>query len=190
MMDSFLHYINSIAPLSGEAQAALLAKTTRRTFPKNQLLVANLAVCDKLYFVEKGLLRVYYQQADRDVTDFFAAENSVVGPILRFRPIRTLTHCVDLLEETTVVYVNLLDLEMLYQQHHDLERLGRLIALQAIFQLQYRIDSLQFLSAQERYDDFLRTYPAIVQRVSLQHIASYLGMNQVTLSRVRSKKAE
>ena len=78
---------------------------------------------------------------------------------------------------------------MLYQEFHELERLGRIIALQTIQQLQLRIDSIQFFTAKERYDDFLKNYPNVLQRVPLGHLASYLDMNQVTLSRVRKQKS-
>jgi hypothetical protein len=51
--------------------------------------------------------------------------------------------------------------------------------------LQHKIDGIQFLSAKERYEDFVKTYPSVLQCAQLGHIASYLGMNQVTLSRAR-----
>jgi hypothetical protein len=51
--------------------------------------------------------------------------------------------------------------------------------------LQQKIDSIQFLTAKQRYRDFVKAYPTLLQKVSLRYIASYLGMNQVTLSRIR-----
>jgi hypothetical protein len=78
-----------------------------------------------------------------------------------------------------------MDLEQLYQKHQDIERLGRQIAIQTILHLQYKIDSLQLLSAKERYEEFIKRYPNLINRVSLGYISSYLGMNQVTLSRIR-----
>ena len=59
------------------------------------------------------------------------------------------------------------------------------IAIQSMLYLQYKIDSLQLLSAKERYLEFIKRHPNLINRVSLGFISSYLGMNQVTLSRIR-----
>lgn len=187
-MQNFYNFINSICPLSEAAQIALSHKMVQKTYPKNHILVPDLSKCDRLYFIEKGLVRIYYHNQEREITDFFAAENGVFGPIFRSKPIKDFIHSVELLEPSTILSINIFELENLYQAHHDLERLGRLIALHTIFMLQQRIDSLQFASAKERYDDFLENFPTILQRAPLGHIASYLGMNQVTLSRARKQK--
>ncbi len=188
-MQNFTNFINSIYPLSEQAQEALVQKMYRKEYPKNHILVADLSKCDRLYFVEKGLVRIFYHNKEREITDFFGVENSVFGPIIRNQPIRDFIHTVEVLEDSVILSINIFELETLYQQHHELERLGRMIALQTIQQLQKRIDNIQFFTAKERYDDFLKTYPSVLQRVSLGHLASYLGMNQVTLSRARKQKS-
>jgi CRP/FNR family transcriptional regulator, anaerobic regulatory protein len=86
-----------------------------------------------------------------------------------------------------VIHISFSDLDILYNQHHDIERLGRCIAIHTILMLQQKIDSMQFLTAKERYTDFVKTHPSILQRAQLGHIATYLGMNQVTLSRARQQ---
>lgn len=187
-MQNFIAYINHITPLSEVSQKALLSKMTIKAYPKNHVLVEDLSKCFHLYFVEKGLLRIFYHSNEREITDFFAIENGVIGPIIRDKPIKNFVHSVELLENSTIVSVNLFDLEQLYSEHHDLERLGRLVALQTVFLLQQRIDSIQFFSAKERYDEFVKNFPSILKRASLGHIASYLGMNQVTLSKIRKIK--
>lgn len=188
-MENFIKFINLVYPLSEQSQDALLQKMSRREYPKNHTLVSDLSKCDRLYFIEKGLVRIYYHNKEREITDFFGAENGVFGPILRHQPIKDFIHTVEVLEDSVILSINIFELEMLYQEYHELERLGRIIALQTIQQLQLRIDSIQFFTAKERYDDFLKNYPNVLQRVSLGHLASYLGMNQVTLSRVRKQKS-
>lgn len=187
-MQNFLAYINSLTPLSEKATNELVEKMVPKHYVKHSVLVPDLSRCDKFFFVEKGLLRLYYYNKDREITDYFAPENSVFGPVLRNTPIKNFAHAVETLEDSVVLQIPILELELLFLEHPDLERFGRLIALQAIFQLQSRIDSIQFFSAKERYDDFVKSYPDLLQRVPLGHIASYLGMNQVTLSRVRNQR--
>ena len=80
-------------------------------------------------------------------------------------------------------------MEPLFEKHPNFERLVRLFFQQAYVDLAERIDALQFHSAQERYQFLLEKNPSILQRVPLGYVASYLGMRQEALSRVRSKKS-
>ena len=77
---------------------------------------------------------------------------------------------------------------MLADKHHDFERLGRLVVTKTMLQLQHRIVAVQFETAQQKYENLLKARPDITQRVSLSHIASYLGITLETLSRIRNPK--
>ena len=81
------------------------------------------------------------------------------------------------------------DMQALCDRHHDIERLGRLSTTKTMLQLQRRVVSLQFETAHQRFDNLLKVYPQITQRVPLHHIASFLGITPETLSRVRAGKA-
>ncbi|HMG07916.1 MAG TPA: Crp/Fnr family transcriptional regulator [Mucilaginibacter sp.] len=184
-MKLFLNYLNNITPLSDSAQVAITQKLKKAQYNKHHILIAELSKCESLFFIEKGLARAYYFKVGKEITDWFALENSIIGPVIRHFPTKTGMHSVELLEDTTVISINFYDLQELYNEYHEIERLGRLIAIQTILSLQQKIDSMQFLTARQRYRDFVKTYSTLLQRASLGHIASYLGMNQVTLSRVR-----
>jgi CRP/FNR family transcriptional regulator, anaerobic regulatory protein len=186
-MTQFLNFLNQISPLSDEAQKAIEKVLVKKEYPKNSILIAELSKCDKLYFIESGLARAFYFKDGKDITDWFGLENAVIGPVVRHFPTKSTPHSVELLEASRVISIHFSDLENLYNQYHEIERLGRLIAIHTILMLQQKIDHIQFLTAKERYDDFIKTYPSILQRVQLGHIATYLGMNQVTLSRARKQ---
>lgn len=187
-MQAFLTYLQSIQKLSAKAIEDIEKVATQNTFPKKHLLVSNLAQCHYLYFIESGVARAFFNHIDKEITDWFGVENMIIGPTIRNFPIKETLHKVELLEEANIVSISFNSLEQLYNKHHEIEKLGRKIALQTILHLQYKIDSLQLLTAKERYEDFLIRYPSLINRVSLQYIASYLGMNQVTLSRIRKEK--
>lgn len=184
-MNIFFNILNHLTPLSDGARFALIQKIKKVDYKKHDILIKELSKCEHLFFIEKGLARAFYFRDGKDITDWFASEGSVIGPIVRHFPTKTGTHCVELLEDTSVICISFQDLQELYDKYHDIERLGRLIAIQAVLSLQQKIDSIQFLTAKQRYQDFVKAYPTLLQRVSLGHIASYLGMNQVTLSRIR-----
>ncbi len=74
----------------------------------------------------------------------------------------------------------------LSDQYHDIEKLFRKMLSRSLILSQYRMDSIQFETAQTRYENLLKKYPEMIQRVPLSYIASYLGITQETLSRIRS----
>lgn len=187
-MSQFIQYLNNISPLTLEAQAAIQSKTYENTYAKNHVLIPELSKCDKLYFINSGIVRAYFYHEGKETTDFFGIEGMVFGPIVRQFPSKATPHIVECLEDCTLSYIHFNDLATLYDQFHDIERLGRIIAIQSLILMQKKLDSIQLMNARQRYEDFTTAYPSIVERAKLGHIASYLGMNQVTLSRIRSSK--
>jgi CRP-like cAMP-binding protein len=77
-------------------------------------------------------------------------------------------------------------IEHLCNQHHDMQRLNSLLLTNGLISLQQNVIDQRFNTAQERYITLLKTFPQIIQRVPLKHIASYLGVSQETLSRIRA----
>ena len=62
---------------------------------------------------------------------------------------------------------------------------GRKLAEKELLKIESRIISSEMMSAKERYDELIKNSPSLIQRVPLKHIASYLGITQVSLSRIR-----
>ena len=91
------------------------------------------------------------------------------------------------MEESTVWSITLDNLLSLYDQYPELERVGREITEQYYIRLEERYVNAQFKTAIERYEELLTSRPHILQRASLGYIASFLGISQETLSRIRSK---
>lgn len=187
-MNNFINHINSISKLSKSAIQDIEECTTCVSVKKKNILIPELAKTQYLYFVSKGVARAFFYHKGKEVTDWFGTENMVIGPIIRNFSIKETIHSVETLEDCEFIRISFSDLEGLYQKHHDVERLGRIIAIQSMLHLQYKIDSMQLLSAKERYLEFIKRYPTLINRVSLGFISSYLGMNQVTLSRIRKVK--
>ncbi|MFN8261452.1 MAG: Crp/Fnr family transcriptional regulator [Chitinophagales bacterium] len=184
-MNNFFEYINSITRLSDSALQDIEKSMTLVYVPKRHILIPELSTSPYLYFISKGVARAFFYHNGKEVTDWFGTENMIIGPIIRNFPTKETIHAVETLEDGEFIRISFSDLEKLYQKHHDIERLGRMIAIQNMLHLQYKIDSLQLLTAKERYVQFTERYPDLINRVSLGFIASYLGMNQVTLSRIR-----
>ncbi|MES2766951.1 MAG: Crp/Fnr family transcriptional regulator [Bacteroidota bacterium] len=186
-MNPFLQYINNFTTLSAESQNALSAIVAQLELPKGETLIRQDVICEHAYFIEKGLARTYYYKDGRAVTDWLGAEGDVVVSIVSFLMRQPDRRNVELLENSIVWKIPFYELEILYAKHHDIERLGRLLMSHGLVMLQQRFDDLHFATASERYQKLLKTKPSLLQRVPLGMIASYLGITQETLSRIRAQ---
>lgn len=90
------------------------------------------------------------------------------------------------LEASEVYGIHYNDLMRLADQYHDIEKLLRKMVTLSLILSQQRMDSIQFETAQQRYEKMLQTSPNIIQRVPLSCIASFLGVTPETVSRIRS----
>jgi CRP-like cAMP-binding protein len=187
-MEKFFNAINQFIQLSDEAREALSSILVPLELPKGRTLIQANTICEHTYFIEEGLARTYYIKNGKDVTDWLAAENSFVVSIVSFLTQQPDRRSVELLEPSLLWSLPYKELERLYTQSHEIERLGRLLVSYGLVLVQKRFDDLHFSTAHERYRKLLQENPTFIQRVPLQMIASYLGITQETLSRIRAKK--
>lgn len=186
-MQSVLNFIRGVTHLSAESLDALAAAMETISLPKGHSLLRPGGICHYLYFIEEGLTRTYYIKDGKDVTDWISAEGSFAVSVISFLTHQPDRRGIELLEDSTFQALSYTNLERLYHQYHDIERLGRLLVSQGIIQLQQRFDDLHFATAQQRYAQLITANPSLLNRVPLGMIASYLGITQETLSRIRAQ---
>lgn len=187
-MEEFTSYLNNISQLSRVSTLEFVSKCKRINYPKGHLLVRAGQVAQYLYFVKTGIGKVYYLKDGKELIDWISDEGNLLTSVTSFLTNQPSKHFVQLLEDSELIGISYSDLEKLFAKYHDMERLGRQLTIMALVQLQERVNSMQFESAKDRYDSFLIRFPNCINRISLGDLASYLGMTQVTLSRVRGLK--
>lgn len=179
---------NSHSKLSSKCQLDLLKTTKILSLKKGTLLVRDGQFSNKTYYIISGAARAYYLKNGKDISDWFAFENEFISPIISYFTNKPSPHYIELLEDSVLLELTKEDVEMISNKHHDFERLIRIVVTKTMLSLQERISSILFQKAEQRYEQLLKTYPTITQRVSLTHIASYLGITLETLSRIRRPK--
>ncbi|MBO9728656.1 MAG: Crp/Fnr family transcriptional regulator [Chitinophaga sp.] len=185
-LDDFFDMIKTFITLSPESKLAMAGILEKRELPKGHHLVHAGAVCRHVYFIEKGLTRTYYVKDGKDVTDWISTEKTVATSIVSFITGMPDIRSIELLEPTVLWAIGHDDLQKLYNESHEIERFGRLLVSYGLVQMQQRFDDLHFATARERYRKLITQHPDIVQRVPLGMVASYLGITQETLSRIRA----
>lgn len=159
----------------------------KHSYSKHFLLHKEGAVCNHLYLINEGLARTFYYKDGQDITAHFAFEKSTITAIDSFIQRKRSRYNIELLEDTEVTSVSHQDLHGLLKNKPQHEKIVRLYLEQIYIDLAERVEDLLFHSAKERYFKLIEKNPKILQRVSLKHIASYVGITQETLSRIRAK---
>lgn len=186
-MQQLLTHLSAYHRLSNEAELALLDCFTEISLNKNEFLLNQENVCRHLYFLEKGALRGFYNLDGKEITHWFGFENDFVTSFHSFITGTAAVENIQLLEGCTLWAIAKETLTGLFNQHHDIERLVRIAYEKYYIRLEERFVNAQFKTATERYEELVQQSPHIIERVPLGFIASYLGISQETLSRIRSR---
>jgi len=186
-MESFFTTAAQYSKFSEQSKQELASCLKELTLPKGHILVKPDTVCNFLYFIESGLTRTYYWKDDREITDWISDEHSFACSIISFITRQPDRRGIELLESSVLYSLHYNDLDRLCTKHHDIETFTRKLVSFGLIQLQQKLDDLHFATAVERYRTLLHTNPSLIQRVPLGMIASYLGITQETLSRIRSQ---
>ena len=187
-VNSLQKAITSISPLSEESMNVFSAAWKHWSTTKDFFLLKENTVSDYIYFIEKGVARIYYYKNGKEITEWIAMDQQFFLSITSFFQ-RTPSHLIIQTIEPSEVYgIHHDDFMSLADKYHDVERLLRKMVTTSLILSQIRMDSIQFESAQQRYEKLLKTTPQIVQRVPLTYIASFLGITLETLSRIRSAR--
>lgn len=186
-MESLLDHISRYCALSNAGSKDLEKSLQKEVKAKGDFLIEEGRVCRHLYFLESGCVRGYYNLDGKEVTHWFAFENHFVTSFFSFITGKPAAENIQALEDIVLWGISYDLLQSLYKQHPDIERLGRVMIEQYYVMLEDRFLSNHFKEARERYENLLTHSPHILKRVPLSYVASYLGMTQETLSRVRSK---
>lgn len=163
-------------------------RLTPMVFRKGKLVLDANRVCRASYFIQKGILRAYFLKEGKEISEFFCGANEWINSPKSFMQRTTDIYYIDAIENTSVLALNVNDLVFLFDHFPEMERYARLSMGSVFGHLMERITSMRFTSAKEKYLHFQEAYADIYSRIPLGMVASYLGITQETLSRIRSKK--
>ncbi len=181
-----LALLSKFGTLSPEGQTKWLGVMRWQLFQKGQLIQEAGSTCKTIYVVESGAARIFYFKEQSEVTEYFAFAGELIIRAESLLTGKPTNKAIEALEDCRLLAIDAAAWFALFDEHADLERLYRHMLEKAFVHAISRIESLQFKSATERYLDLLEETD-IVQRIPLRHVASYLGITQVSLSRIRAE---
>jgi CRP-like cAMP-binding protein len=187
MLELF-RYFNNFQKLSKEAENAIIEISNEIKIKKNTIIQDIGQTCKTIYFIKTGVARIYYFKEDIEITESFAFENNILARVESLFRNKPSKKGIQLLEDSELIAINANLLFILYDKFPEIERLFRLIFESAYVDTVNRIENIQFHTAEERYKMLLNESSNVIKRVPLKHIASYLGITPVSLSRIRAIK--
>jgi CRP/FNR family transcriptional regulator, anaerobic regulatory protein len=182
-----LDRLNELATLDEDVKNKLENLLKVEQFEKDDFILREGRTTKKLYFVESGLLRGFHYKEGKEVINWFCNEGQFATSMYSFVSQKPSYENIQAIEATKLFSIAYQDLQKLYQTYPAFDKIGRLLTEQYYVALEERIISLHFQTAKERYKSLLQNEEYLLQRVSLGFLASYLGITQETLSRIRKK---
>lgn len=180
-----LTYFNTIYQLDAPAQEALVRVAKRRVLPKGAELLHGGDVADAIHFIEKGLVRGFYYNDNKDTTSWIIGEGSIIWPLPSYLLKQPSRESIQLLEPSTLLSISRQDVDELKQSYGVFRDIECRLMERYITLYDMRIQLL-LMKASKRLDAYRQVFPDIHQRVPLRYIATYLGIDPATLSRLRS----
>lgn len=180
--------IDQIYKIPESSKAALKENIIEVAYPKNYTLFKAEKVESYVYFIKKGIVRAFAPQEEKDITFWFGEEGETILSMKSYVESKKGYENVELLEDCELYQLKMAQLNDLYNQDIYIANWGRKLAEKELLKVESRIISTELLSAKERYDSLMLNSPSLIQRVQLKHIASYLGITPVSLSRIRKEK--
>ncbi len=183
-----LSKINSLSKLTDSAKEWIEGNKVEMSFKKNETILDLHQTCQYLYYVKSGMVCGFYLQNGEEICSWIASEGEFATSYYSFISRKKSYEIISCIEDCIVDVISYTKLHEMYEKFPETERAGRLLLEDYYAKLEERLLSLQYNSSKERYETLCLNKPHLIQRAPLGRIASYLGMKQETLSRIRSGK--
>lgn len=187
-MDKLRKHIEEVTPVSDEEFDYIKTFFTEKRVRKHQYLIQDGDNVNCEYWISKGIFRAYYLDLDgKEHIVQFALENWWLSDYNAFFNQTESNINIICMEDAEVFCLTLLAREKLASELHKMEHFFRVKLTKGYSAQQRRIMSLLSHNPKQRYEEFGRLYPNMIQKIPKKYIAEYLGISRETLSRLYSK---
>ena len=187
MMQALLDKLAQIIPISAEDEATIRQLFHEKQIKKFDHFLQDGQTCRHAAFIVNGLMRYYINTDGEEKTYSFGFEQCFACNYESFIPQVPSNKNIQALEDTTLLTISYHDLQQFYRLVKHGERFGRIVIEQVFMESLQEITSLYVDTAEQRYLNFLKLYPDMQQRIPQYYIASYVGVQPQSLSRIRKR---
>ncbi|NOT36629.1 MAG: Crp/Fnr family transcriptional regulator [Saprospiraceae bacterium] len=187
-MDKFKQFLKNIAPITDKEFADSISVFTELHLKKGDFFVKQDKICRNIAFIVSGTIRIYYiNQKSEETTYSFCQENCLTTSFKSFIFQTPSQLTLQALENTVLLTIDYDKLNVLYKDYPIWQNIGRIITQNEFLNMEKYASVLNNETAKEKYLRLLKEQPNILQKASIEDIASYLGITRRTLSRIRQE---
>ncbi len=185
-MKEFFEMLNSIFPMSAGLQEQLLLTLKTQTLAKKKLLLKEGEICKSIYFIQKGLVRCFYNHHSKQVSSWFMKEGDLIISVESFFKQKASYESIQVLEDCTIIGIQYDELQEMYKRFSELNFIARVLTENYYTLSEQRLYSIRMMRAPERYKYLRDNFSELIQRVPSKYLASYLSVSEETFSRIKS----
>lgn len=187
-MDKLKTFLQTLTSISDKELEDSKSNFYKVFLKKGDFLLQKGKVCKQMSFVNRGSLRTFYfNNKVEEITHFFRTEGTFISSYRSFILQEPSLLSIIALEETELVVIDYDKLQKLYSTSMTWQSIGRLLTESAYIEMEEYASVLNNESAKEKYLRLLNEQPEILQKATIEHIATYLGVTRRTLSRIRQE---
>lgn len=159
-----------------------------RDYKKNSIIIEADKVCDSIFYMDRGLIRTYFWDAKgNEVTQCFGVKGDLFASMFSYYNHEPVFMQVEAVTDVSLFVIEKDVIEKLCSENIEIANWMRIACIEQLYCLERRCKIFGNEEAINRYKSLIKVRPQIVKEVPLKHIASYLGITQQSLSRLRAK---
>jgi CRP-like cAMP-binding protein len=189
-MNPTITYLQSLCPLSPNLIDFLSEKLRSSNLPKKATILKAGQISDRIYFIEEGSVRCFYKKDDKEVHTWFMSKGDVIISVKSFYTQTPSYEYIETLDACTLHYLSYKDLQHIYFTFPEFNFIGRVLTEQYYLKSEERLFAIRNHNSHERYLILKETNPNLIDKIPAKYIASYLGITEETLSRIKRNEID
>jgi len=189
-MEEIIREINDIYQLPVELELYLRQVIRREVVRKKQKLLRKGQVCTRLYFIEKGLLRLFVKHGNKDRSSWFLLEGDIATSVTSFFGRAPSLETIEALEDCILWSLSWQDLQNIYEKDPRFRKVAQYYTEKYYCRDDRLKINLIIKSPSEFYDYLRENFPEVVKRVPNKYLASSMGVTVQTLMAIKRKMRE
>jgi CRP-like cAMP-binding protein len=188
---ALIRFIHASGLVSLETANEIASRFEEKNISKGGFFLEEHKISNEYFFLENGFMRAFaFDTQGNDVTTGFYSSNQVAFEVSSFFTRIKSKENIQALQDCDGWFINYEQLNDLFHTLPEFREFGRSILVKGFAALKVRMLSMITETAEQRYEALLKTNPEIFQQAALKHIASYLGITDTSLSRIRKEFAK
>lgn len=187
-MEPLLEFFRKVQPVSPELQSYLVSIVRYKCIRRKDFLLKAGHHCQFIYFIEKGLLRCYYVKGKAEICSWIMKEKDMIASAESFYLRQPSYEFIQALEDCELYYISYDELYHIYRHFPEFNYTGRELMQGYYLRWVKQLYGLRMQQAPERYAWLVDHHPDLLQRVPAKYLASFLGITEVMLSKVKGRR--